>query len=85
VWCFAQEPDCPSGTVPGIKDGCWTGYCIPFPQCGIADCADITHEAMCIDRFDCEAYYVGVNCSCDDSGCTCTDWVFDKCMDATAP
>jgi hypothetical protein len=30
-----MAPDCPTGTVPGVKDGCYTDYCIPDGlQCG---------------------------------------------------
>lgn len=34
VTCLAPTPACPSGTTPGIKNGCYTGYCIPTTQCG---------------------------------------------------
>lgn len=34
VLCDSLPPSCPSGTVPGIRDGCWTGYCIPQWACG---------------------------------------------------
>lgn len=34
VLCRAQPPACPGGTVPGIANGCYSGYCIPSPACG---------------------------------------------------
>lgn len=37
VFCDALPPTCPSGTVPGILDGCWTGFCIPESACGPDD------------------------------------------------
>ncbi len=37
VSCFTNAPACPSGTTPGIRDGCWTGYCIPNAACGPSD------------------------------------------------
>lgn len=37
VACDALPPACPSGTTPGQRDGCWTGYCIPNGACGPAD------------------------------------------------
>ena len=37
VNCLTGEPACPTGTVAGILDGCWTGYCIPEAACGPSD------------------------------------------------
>ncbi|MDX2086999.1 MAG: hypothetical protein SFX73_04070 [Kofleriaceae bacterium] len=37
VLCDAIGPACPSGTVAGIKNGCYTGYCIPQAACGPSD------------------------------------------------
>ena len=37
VTCFHGQPACPTGTVPGILDGCWSGYCIPDNACGPKD------------------------------------------------
>ena len=33
VLCDALPPNCPTGTTPGVKNGCWTGTCIPVGQC----------------------------------------------------
>jgi hypothetical protein len=33
VQCLSPAPACPSGTTPGIKAGCYTGYCIPVTAC----------------------------------------------------
>ena len=35
--CDALPPECPTGTAPGIVDGCWSGYCIPLADCGDGD------------------------------------------------
>ena len=80
VTCGDAAPLCPDGTTPGIADGCYTGYCIPLDKCEAAPaCAGITVEATCVARQDCAPYYRGEGCSCDDTGCTCSDWVFDSC------
>jgi hypothetical protein len=35
--CDAIGPSCPAGTTPGIRNGCWSGYCIPSWACGPGD------------------------------------------------
>jgi hypothetical protein len=78
--CESPSPACPDGTTPGIEDGCYTGYCIPLDRCErTATCAEITVEATCIARSDCEPLYEGVDCTCDGDACTCADWVFTAC------
>jgi len=37
VTCAVATPACPSGTVPGIDNGCYTGFCIPTWACGPGD------------------------------------------------
>jgi hypothetical protein len=32
--CNSAPPACPANTVPGIANGCYTGFCIPKTQCG---------------------------------------------------
>lgn len=36
VLCDALPPSCPADTVPGIRNGCWTWYCIPVSECGMS-------------------------------------------------
>ena len=79
VFCESLPPKCEKGTTPGIANGCWTGECIDLSQCPDSNCGDIVGESMCIARDDCSAYYVGDDCSCDASGCTCAQWNFDSC------
>lgn len=31
--CRAVAPACPTGTMPGVANGCWTGACIPTRLC----------------------------------------------------
>ncbi|HVK75285.1 MAG TPA: hypothetical protein VM734_18275 [Kofleriaceae bacterium] len=33
VACASLPPACPTGTVAGRRNGCWTGYCIPTWAC----------------------------------------------------
>lgn len=37
VLCDAIPPACPAGTVAGVLNGCWSGYCIPEADCGPHD------------------------------------------------
>jgi hypothetical protein len=37
ISCESPQPLCPSGTVAGIANGCYTGYCIPILACGPTD------------------------------------------------
>lgn len=47
VACDALPPACPSGTTPGIKDLCWTGYCIPNAACGPNDPGECYGDVNC--------------------------------------
>lgn len=83
VTCTDAPPQCPANTLPGVKDGCYSGFCIPVAECESAPaCSEITGEMACIGRLDCTPLYEGVNCSCDANGCDCVDWLFDGCEDA---
>jgi len=80
ITCAADPPDCPSGSVAGRANGCYTGYCIPSDQCEAPAACNTLGESACVDRADCQALYQGLNCTCDAAGnCTCADWVFDRC------
>jgi hypothetical protein len=37
ISCDAAPPACPAGSVAGIANGCYTGYCIPVAACGPRD------------------------------------------------
>jgi len=84
ITCDSLPPDCPAETMPGISDGCWTGYCIPVADCEVQMvCGDITEEFSCIARSDCSPTYQGIDCVCDANDvCTCASHVFDGCGDS---
>ncbi len=79
--CDMITPACPTGSLPGVKDGCYTGYCIPVAECPDMPpaCETVTSEATCIARVECTGLYEGVGCTCDPSGCVCDEWVFQSC------
>ena len=82
VLCDGPPPTCPPNTLPGVLDGCWSGYCIPVDDCEPPPvaCASIGDETTCVDRFDCTPLYEGVDCVCDEFGmCECADWLFVSC------
>lgn len=81
VLCDSLPPACPDGTVPGIANGCWTGYCIPVEDCGTAvACETLATEAECASRADCVPVYQGYGCTCyPDSSCTCEIWEYQRC------
>lgn len=81
VTCNETPPDCPTGTLPGIRNACYTGYCIPYAQCDqLPACSELT-EVACVGRSDCSPTYEGVGCTCNGTSCTCQSWVFDSCKD----
>ena len=47
IWCDGIPPTCPDGTVAGIADGCWTGYCIPVEDCGPNDPGSCYGDVVC--------------------------------------
>lgn len=80
VTCDQAPPDCPDNTTPGILDGCYTGYCIPFADCESAPaCEEVAAETTCIARADCTPIYEGQNCSCSGGTCTCQSWLYTSC------
>lgn len=81
VTCDQAPPDCPEGTTPGIRNGCYTGYCIPLAECEDQPaCAAIEAEASCIARTDCTPIYRGENCTCEETVCTCETWIYASCQ-----
>jgi hypothetical protein len=84
VLCDEIGPDCPANTVPGIKDGCFTGYCIPLDECESLAACNTLAEDTCVARSDCEGLYQGVDCTCVGDVCSCVSWLYEGC-DASAP
>lgn len=88
VTCATAQPTCPSGQVPTITNGCWTGNCTAYAACDAAPvCTHINDEMDCLGRTDCGATYTGINCTkpdgsacrAGDTGCTCQNFVFNSC------
>jgi hypothetical protein len=79
ITCTTPQPQCPTGTIAGRRNGCWTGYCIPYEQCDQLPACSTLGESDCIMRTDCAPTYEGINCTCTMNGCTCQSWVFDSC------
>jgi hypothetical protein len=79
--CDAPPPDCPAGTIAGRTDECWTGFCVPLDECDQVLACSSLGERDCIGRADCGPDYRGDNCTCDATGCTCTDLTFGGCGD----
>ena len=79
VTCGQPQPMCPANTIAGRRNGCWTGYCIPYAQCDQLPACNTLGEMECISRSDCSPTYEGINCTCNGTTCTCQSWVFDTC------
>ncbi|MCP4445755.1 MAG: hypothetical protein GY811_10500 [Myxococcales bacterium] len=77
--CEMLPPECPDGTTPGIRDNCFTGYCIPLGDCEELPVCSTQSENSCVARLDCEPVYEGIDCTCDGDDCTCADWSFQSC------
>lgn len=84
----STPPSCPSGEVPLISNGCYTGACEAIGSCDTAPgCTVINDESDCLGRTDCAPSYNGINChkpdgtACHsgDTNCTCGSFVFDHC------
>ena len=71
--CAMPPPSCPTGTLPGVGAGCWTGYCIPLEACEAAPACEGLGEATCLSRSDCDALYVACepneDCAYEFYGC----------------
>jgi hypothetical protein len=42
-------------------------------------CTTLTTKAACNARPDCNAVYTGMNCMCDNNGCTCQTEMYSHC------
>ena len=48
VSCNSPQPDCDSGTLPQVDDGCYTGKCLPVLACDwVPDC-DLCDDLICV-------------------------------------
>lgn len=79
ISCDEAAPNCPSDTIAGRENGCYTGYCIPVNECDVlAACSSLQEEA-CVARNDCDGLYQGVDCTCVGDVCSCSSWDFEGC------
>ena len=85
VDCTVQPPDCPTDTVPGVRDGCYTGFCIPLSECEPAPACAGLGESDCVDRADCDPLFRGSDCTCDATGCSCATLEYTGCEELTGP
>lgn len=86
VFCESEPPGCPPNSIPGRRNGCWTGACILVEQCEPmpVSCEAIADEETCIARPECEPLYEGSDCTCTPDGqCECTTWEFTGCAPAS--
>ncbi|MEJ7602483.1 MAG: hypothetical protein WKG01_31615 [Kofleriaceae bacterium] len=88
VTCPTAPPRCGLGTVPVIKDGCYTGECRSIAACDAAPaCPSFQHEDDCLAADSCGGVYVGRNCrkpdgtACQagDTNCVCERFDFNSC------
>jgi hypothetical protein len=76
----SQEGDC----APGTNCDRAQGICLPSDH---ETCEELTLEAECTTRADCETVYAGVDCSCGRNcvcvggqpGCVCKSFEFFEC------
>jgi Cys-rich repeat protein len=86
--CTTFAPVCPSGQVPVMFAGCYTGGCMEYAACDVNPiCEHINDAPNCDSRADCREVQNGVNCR-DANGnncqpgvgtCTCDSYVFASC------
>lgn len=93
--CTNGAPKCPEGSVPLIKDGCWTDLnddgqfdCSTIATCDVAPACSAYQYASDCDAGDaCTVVTRGINCTsgnggaCQDGqpGCVCAMYVYDSC------
>lgn len=88
VLCDAIPPPCPFGTVPGVENGCWTGYCIAADQCDeppVLPCEEEQSELSCSARTECTPVFTGVCWPNPDGTYNCTDTQFVRCESRLMP
>lgn len=69
----SEHPDCETILSNGSYANCAIKVAPPT-------CSALTTEADCKARTDCDPIYIGMNCTCDSSGCTCATETYDHCQ-----
>jgi hypothetical protein len=95
--CTTAPPQCPTGQVALVKNGCFTGSCREIAACeGTPVCKQLQHQEDCVTRAaDCAVVTTGHNCRRQDntpcqSGdtepvCHCESYTFSGCADISPP
>ncbi|MCA9542512.1 MAG: hypothetical protein KC620_26630, partial [Myxococcales bacterium] len=47
LMCRRVAPDCPRGTVPEVRNGCYTDVCVSWDDCGEGPAPDCQQDADC--------------------------------------
>ncbi len=90
ITCNTAAPTCPSGQVPLIYNGCYTGSCEAIAACSTPpSCSAINDATDCEARQDCSEVDTGIDCTkpdgtachAGDTNCTCASYVFNSCAD----
>lgn len=76
-----RDPDCPADQICNHR----AGICEP----PYVACDEVTDEAVCLERPECQAIYGGINCTDEGGGectssdpnCTCETFRFASCVD----
>ena len=92
--CNVARTQCPVGSVPLLRDGCYTGECSTIVACDVQpSCPALQHETDCLGRTgQCGAVYVGINCTkpdgsacqAGDTNCRCESFRFNSCRQNAA-
>lgn len=88
VLCDSLPPACPMGTLPGVRDGCWSGYCIPLAACESpppAACETLATEAACQAQVGCEPVYTASCTLRPDGTWSCNGFAFNHCQSTAMP
>lgn len=56
------------------------GRCVPGDVEPDLECAELPDEPTCKARPDCYPVYLGEDCTCDPTGCTCEVLTYDRCQ-----
>ncbi len=77
----SEHPDCTSLYDSGVNSATGT---TSYESCSAKTpppaCSTLATETECKARPDCDPIYIGMNCTCTPSGCTCAIETYDHCQ-----